>query len=118
MSPLAHEIYRQLIRHLRAGKASITYGELAAAVSKKHPTHHRSPSFHAALGEVTAACRTAKLPCLPAIVWTAVGHCPSEGYYKAAHPRARTEAAQMTAWEREHAAVVRDAATFPASLPV
>ena len=117
MSPLAHEIYRQLRRHLRTGNASITYGELAAAVSKKHPTHHRSPSFHAALGEVTAACRTARLPCLAAIVWRASGQCPGGGYYKAAHPRARTEKAQLAAWEREHADVVCDAAKFPPSLP-
>jgi hypothetical protein len=118
MSPLAHEIYRQLLRHLRTGNASITYGELAAAVSKKHPTHHRSQSFHAALGEVTTACRTAKLPCLPAIVWRAAGQRPSGGYYKAAHPRARTEQSRLAAWEREHADVVREAAKFPASLPV
>jgi hypothetical protein len=118
MSPLAHEIYRQLLRHLRSGSASITYAELAAAVSKKHPTHHRSPSFHTALGEVTDACRAAKLPCLPAIVWRAAGQRPGGGYYKAAHPRARSEQSQLAAWEREHADVVRDAARFPASLPV
>ncbi len=28
MTPLAHEIYRQLLRQLRTGKTSITYGEL------------------------------------------------------------------------------------------
>lgn len=117
MSPLAHEIYRQLIRHVRGGGASITYAELAAVVSKKHPTHHRSPSFHTALGEVTAACRTAKLPCLPAIVWRAAGQRPGNGYYKAAHPRARTEQSQLLAWEREHSDVVRAATKFPASLP-
>lgn len=118
MSPLAHEIYRQLVRHIRTGRSSITYGELATAVSKKHHTHHRSQSFHTALGEVSAACRTAKLPCLPAIVWRSSGQRPGGGYYKAAHPRARTEQSQLAAWEREHADVVRDAAKFPAALPV
>ncbi len=117
MSPLAHEIYRRLLRHLRTGAASITYAELAVAVSKKHPTHHRSQSFHAALGEVTEACRTARLPCLPAIVWRAAGQRPGGGYYRAAHPRARSEKSQLEAWEREHSDVVRDAAKFPPSLP-
>jgi hypothetical protein len=113
MTPLAHEIYRQLLRHLRSGKSSITYGELAAAVSKKHPTHHRSPALHSALGEVTSACRAQGLPCLPAIVWSSGGDRPSAGYYKVAHPRARTEKSQLAAWEREHAEVIRDAAKFP-----
>lgn len=117
MSPLAHEIYRQLVRHLRHGKPSITYAELAVLVSKRHPVHHRSSSFHKALGEVTAACRSAKLPCLPAIVWQASGNCPSLGYYKAAHPRARTDDARLAAWEREHTAVLRGADSFPAALP-
>lgn len=117
MSPLAHEIYRRLLRHLRTGASSITYGDLAAAVSRKHPTHHRSPTFHEALGEVSAACRTAKLPCLPAIVWRAAGQRPGSGYYKAAHPRARTEKSRFEAWEREHADVVREVAKFPPSLP-
>ncbi|MEO7095093.1 MAG: hypothetical protein ABI175_17670, partial [Polyangiales bacterium] len=107
----------QLLRRVRAGTSSITYAELAAAVSKKHPTHHRSQSFHIALGEVTTACRMSKLPCLPAIVWRAAAQRPGGGYYKVAHPRARTESAQLVAWEREHADVVRDAARFPASLP-
>ena len=116
MTPLAHEIYRQLLRHLRAGKASITYAALAAMVSKKHPTHQRSRSFHTALGEVTAACRGVHLPALPAIVWRAGRQRPSAGYYTAAHPRARSESSQRRAWEREHAAVVRDGARFPPTL--
>ncbi len=116
MTPLAHEIYRQLLRQLRTGKTSITYGELAAAVSKKHPTHPRSSSFHHALGEVTSRCRTGGLPCLPAIVWQAAGQRPGNGYYKVAHPRARTEKSQLEAWEREHAEVVRDASRFPPTL--
>jgi len=116
MSALAHEIYRQLVRHLRANRHSITYAELAAAVSRKLPTHHRSPSFHAALGEVTAACRAHGLPCLPAIVWRAAGRRPGSGYYAIAHPRAKTDEAQLRAWEREHTAVIRDAARFPPSL--
>ena len=116
MTPLAHEIYRQLLRHIRANKHSITYAELAAAVSKKYPTHQRSPTFHGALGEVTAACRAAKLPCLPAIVWSAAAHRPSSGYYAFAPPRARTEKSQLAAREREPANVVRDATRFPPTL--
>lgn len=116
MTPLAHEIYRQLLRHLRASKHSITYAQLAAAVSKKLPTHQRSTTFHAALGEVTAACRAAELPCIPAIVWSAASHRPSSGYYGIAHPRSRTEKAQLVAWEHEHASVVRDVARFPPTL--
>ncbi len=116
MTPLAHEIYRQLLRHVRANKHSITYAELAAAVSKKLPTHQRSRSFHTALGEVTAACRAAMLPCLPAIVWSAAAHRPSSGYYPVAHPRSRTYKSQLASWEREHAKVVRDATKFPPTL--
>ncbi len=116
MTPLAHEIYRQLIRHLRANHISITYAELAAAVAKKQPAHHRSPSFHAALGEVTTACKAKGLPCIPAMVWRSSGSRPGSGYYSLAHPRAKTESAQLAAWEREHAAVGLNAATYPPTL--
>jgi len=117
MSPLAHEIYRQLLRHLRAGNHSITYGALAQAVSRKHPTHQRSRAFYVALGEVTEACRKSSLGCLPAIVWSAGRTRPSNGYFIVAHPRARTDQARLEAWEREHERVVREAATYPPSLP-
>lgn len=113
MTPLALEIYQQLLRQLRASKHSITYGELAAAVSKKLRTHQRSRSFHVALGEVTAACRARGLPCLPAIVWRAGSRRPSSGYFAAAHPRARTEKAQLEAWAREHVAVINHTRQFP-----
>lgn len=116
MTPLAVEIYKQLVRHLRANKHSITYGELAGLVSKKQPAHQRSPSFHAALGEVTAACRAHGLPCLPAMVWRAGGNRPGSGYYAVAHPRARTDESQIKAWEREHADVIRETAKFPRTL--
>lgn len=115
MSPLASEIYKQLRRTLHS-KNSITYGELARAVSRKHPTHHRSPAFHTALTEVTEACRAHDLPVIAAIVWSSTTNAPSEGYYRAAHPRARTDESKKAAWEREHAAVVREAANFPATL--
>ena len=116
MSPLAHEIYRQLLRHLRAGNASITYGALAAAVSKKHPTHQRSRAFYVALGEVTDACRKSALPILPAIVWSAGAVRPSAGYFQIAHPRAKSDKARLEAWEREHERVVREAAAYPPTL--
>ncbi len=116
MSPLAHEIYRQLLRHLRAGKSSITYGALAQAVSRKHPTHQRSRAFYAALGEVTEACRKSSVPCLPAIVWSVGRTRPSAGYFTVAHPRAKTDKSRIEAWEREHERVVREAAAFPPTL--
>jgi hypothetical protein len=116
MTPLAHEIYRQLLRRLRANAPSITYAELAAAVAKKQPAHHRSPSFHAALGEVTTACKAAGLPSIAAMVWRSSGSRPGSGYYLIAHPRAKTESAQLSAWEREYAAVVASATTFPPAL--
>jgi hypothetical protein len=115
MSPLATEIYKQLRRTLRS-RSSITYRELAVLVGRRHPTHQRSRRFHAALTEVTAACRERALPCLPAIVWSATTKRPSGGYYRAAHPRARTDDTRVAAWEREHAAVIREAVTFPPSL--
>lgn len=112
MSPLAHRIYKQLLKHVRR-KPSITYGELATAVE----IHPRSPKLHAALGELTNACRHHQLPCLPAIVWRADSKRPSGGYYKVAHPRAHTDEARVAAWEREHARVLRDIAQFPTKLP-
>lgn len=116
MTPLAHEIYRQLLRRLRNGRASITYAELAARVAPRTPAHHRSPRFHAALGEVSVACRARALPYLPAIVWRASVQRPGAGYYAIAHPRARTEEARVRAWEREHAAVCAAARTYPPRL--
>jgi hypothetical protein len=116
LTPLAREVYRRLVRHVRAGNASITYGELAALVSQKLPIHPRSSKLHAALGEVTAACRERDLPILPAIVWRADSRQPSDGYYAAAHPRSRSLKTQIAAWEQEHARVLREQASFPVTL--
>jgi hypothetical protein len=113
MSPLAHRVYKQLLGHVRRKRPSITYGELASALD----VHPRSPKLHAALGEVTNACRHHQLPCLPAIVWRADRKQPSDGYYKVAHPRAHTDGARIAAWEREHARVLRELARFPTRLP-
>jgi len=112
MSPLAHRIYKHLLGRVCRNKASITYGELASAVD----VHPRSPKLHAALGELTNACRHRQLPCLPAIVWRADSKRPSDGYYKVAHPRAHTDETRVAAWEREHARVLREVARFPAKL--
>ena len=115
MTALANEIYKALRRTIQ-NKHSITYKELAELVSKKQPTHQRSPSFHAALTELTEQCRASGVPCIAAVVWSASTHRPGEGYYKAAHPRARTDESKLAAWEREHAAVVSNAEKFPATL--
>lgn len=115
MTPLAIEIYKALRRTIQS-QHSITYKELAELVSKKHPTHQRSSSFHAALTELTAVCREHGVPCIAAVVWSGSTNRPSEGYYKAAHPRARTDESRQAAWEREHAAVVSNAGKFPAAL--
>jgi len=115
MTPLAIEIYKSLRRTIQS-QHSITYKALAELVSKKHPTHQRSSSFHAALSELTAACRENGVPCIAAVVWSASTNRPSEGYYKAAHPRAKTDESKQSAWEREHAAVVSNAAKFPSAL--
>ena len=116
LSPLAREIYRQLVKHLRMRQHSITYGELAAAVAPKIATHPRSSRLHAALGEVTVACRDRALPILPAMVWRTDSRRPSHGYFTVAHPRARTDETRRAAWEREHDRVVRDAECYPRSL--
>ncbi len=116
MTPLAHAIYKHLLRRVRANQPSITYGELVAGLPARHATHHRSPRLHAALGEITLACRALGLPCLPAIVWSRELRRPSDGYYKVAHPRSRSEKSRVAAWEREHAAVVRDVARFPVTI--
>jgi hypothetical protein len=116
MTPLATQIYRLLLRRVRTKTPSITYGDLAEQVSRRIPTHRRSPKLHAALGEVAIACRTRRLPCLPAIVWRRDSQRPSDGYYLVAHPRVRTPEGRIAAWQREHARVVRGAAKFPSSL--
>ena len=113
MSPLARKVYRQLRKCLAAGKPSITYRELASISSDLHP---RSPAFHAALGEVANACRHSGLPVLPAIVWRSGSNRPSTGYYKVAHPRARTEKARIAGWQREHARVMAEIEAFPLDL--
>jgi hypothetical protein len=116
MSPLANEIYKHLIKLLKKQRHATTYGELAVDVSRKIPTHQRSPRLHAALGEVSRACRAAQLPCLPALVCRADSQRPSDGYYKLAHPRARTDRARIAAWQRERDRVVGEAERFPAKL--
>ncbi|CAN5770752.1 hypothetical protein BH11MYX2_BH11MYX2_13000 [soil metagenome] len=116
MSPLAQEIYRQLMRHLKAGGDLISYADLAKAVAKKLPAHHRSPSFHAALTEITEACRFNRLPALPALVTRASANKPGSGYYAIAHPRSKTDDARVAAWSREHANVLANAQEYPVSL--
>ena len=112
MSPIANQIYKHLLSAVRKNKNSITYAELAKAVD----VHPRSPQLHAALGEVTNACRHSQLPVLPAIVCRADSKRPSDGYYKVAHPRAHTDEARVSAWERERAKVMSAAGDFPAKL--
>ena len=116
MTELAVEIYKALRRLIQSKHSTVTYKELAEIVSKKHHTHQRSSSFHAALTELTTKCRDAGVPCIAAVVCSASTSRPSEGYYKAAHPRAKTDESKKAAWEREHAAVVSNADKFPASL--
>ncbi|HEY1556552.1 MAG TPA: hypothetical protein VGF94_17070 [Kofleriaceae bacterium] len=115
MSPLAKTIYKQLLRRARSHAPSITYAELAGGLGARS-VHHRSPAFHAALGELANTCRHRQLPCLPAMVWRADTRRPSDGYYKVAHPRAHTEPARIAAWEREHARVIAELASFPPAL--
>jgi hypothetical protein len=115
MSPLARTIYKQLLRRARSAEPAITYAELARSLGKQS-VHPRSPRLHAALGEVSNACRHSQLPCLPAIVWRSDTRRPSDGYYKVAHPRARTDEARIGAWEREHARVVAESARYPPQL--
>jgi hypothetical protein len=116
VSPLAREIYRQLVKRVTAGEVSITYGELAAAVSAKFPVHPRSSKLHAALTEVTVACRARGLPNLPAIVWRAGGRHPSDGFFKVAYPRARSFERQLESWTGEHALVITYDHAWPSSL--
>jgi hypothetical protein len=115
MTPFACSIYRLLLRHARKREPAITYAALAASVSAG-PVHPRSPRLHAALGEISLACRHEGLPCLPAIVWRSDTRRPSTGYYKVAHPRAHTDTARRSAWEREHASVVGALPRYPARL--
>jgi hypothetical protein len=112
MSPLADQIYKLLLRHARKKAPALTYGELAARAHM----HARSPHLHAALGEISLACRHTGLPCLPAIVWRADTKRPSDGYYKVAHPRAHTDHARVAAWEREHERVVHELRRYPPRL--
>jgi len=115
MTPLAEIIYRRLVRRLRAGHTSITYGALARSLGRR-ATHHRDKRFHAALGEIAHACRHSGLPCLPAIVWRADTDEPAAGYFAVAHPRAHTDGARRAAWQREHDRVARAAPRYPPTL--
>ncbi len=116
LTPIAKQIYRHLVRILRKGTASITYGDLAEAVSEKIPVHRRSSKLHDALTEVTLACRSRELPVVTAIVWKSGAHRPSDGYYEIAHPRARSWATQLEAWKVEHARVLRETEQLPGAL--
>jgi len=120
LTPIERNIYRHLVRVLRRGTASITYAELADAISPpgiaKPRVHPRSPRLHAALTEVTLACRARALPAVTAIVWKAGAHRPSDGYYGIAHPRARSWKSQLAAWQDEHARVLREAERLPVGL--
>ncbi|MGE5181996.1 MAG: hypothetical protein ACM31C_08035 [Acidobacteriota bacterium] len=111
MTTLAEQIYRRLLRRARDRRPGLTYAALAASLCP--PVHPRSPALHRALGEVSHACRHAKLACLPALVARADTHRPSTGYYRVAHPRAATDEARISAWEREHARVFRELARYP-----
>lgn len=124
MSPLATQIYTQLQQRVRAHQTSplsmITYGELAGEISRAAPelaVHPRSSTLHAALGEVSEACRAAGLPCLTALVCRADTRQPSHGYYKVAHPRVRSDDGRVAAWEREQARIVAEVDRFPGALP-
>jgi hypothetical protein len=112
MTPFATSIYKLLLRHARKREPSITYATLA----ERAEIHARSSKLHAALGEISHACRHEGLPCLPAIVWRADTRRPSTGYYKVAHPRAHTDASRIAAWEREHESVVRALERYPPKL--
>jgi hypothetical protein len=116
LSPLAAAIYKALVRRLHGSYPTLTYGELVEMLGPRHPTHLRSPVFYAALGEVSLACRARGLPCLPALVHGASSRRPGPGYYKVAHPRARTETARLAAWEAEMAAVVVAEERYPPRL--
>ena len=111
-SPLAAAIYKLLVRRLGAAVPTLTYGELVTALAPRHVTHRRSAALHAALGEVCAMCRARDLPCLPALVHRADSGRPGPAYYRQAHPRLRSDAARVAAWEAELAAVVRGARRF------
>jgi len=116
MTPLATEIYKLLVRRLRAGKSSMTYIELAQQISTKMPTHQRSPKLHAALGEISVACRAGNLPCVPAIVWRQDTRRPGAAYFRYAHPRTRSESRRRVAWEVEHARVLAGVSKLPTTL--
>jgi hypothetical protein len=116
LTPIAQQVYRHLVRTLRGGTASITYRQLAEAISKKTPTHPRSSKLHAALTEVTKACREHEIPAVTAAVWKAGAGRPSDGYFPIAYPRLRSFETQLEAWRAEHVRVVREAANLPASL--
>src|SRR5262249_40906403 len=112
MSPLASTIYKQLRKRVIAGKPSITYGELAQTCA----VHVRSRDLYAALGEITNACRHAKLPALTAMVWRSGTRKPADRYFEVAHPRAHTPKSRVAAWEREHASAIGNAESYPPSL--
>lgn len=116
VTPLAKHIYRQLVRRVRGGTASLTYAELAAAIADKFTIHPRSTRLFGALTEVTVACRERALPAVTAIVWRSGARRPSDGYYKVAYPRLRSFETQLAAWKDEHARVLRETNQLPGTL--
>lgn len=116
ITPMARQIYKHLAKVVRAGTQSITYRELAEAVSAKIPTHPRSSKLHAGLTEVTQICRKRELPAVTAIVWKAGAGRPSDGFFGVAYPRTRSFEARLAAWEQEHARVLAEASNLPATL--
>lgn len=113
MSPLAKALYKILVKRLRAGVRSLTYGELVEALPDPLATHRRSRTLHTTLGAISVKCRENGLPCLPAMVWRADTERPGPTYYVYAHPNHRTEPAKTTAWKKEHARLLSAADEFP-----
>jgi hypothetical protein len=119
MSALADAIYEVLRQQLLSGgRRSLTYKQLAGRLRTRHgfrTMHARNRLLFVALGEVVDGCRRRKLPALPAIVWRADLGRPGNSYYRRAHPRARSAAAQRPAWTAEYQRVIAQR-SYPATI--
>lgn len=117
LSGLAALIYPILRERIRTSETTISYGALVDELGFLAPPNQNLQPFDQrlfhALGEIGAACHTSGLPALSSMVVQNQG-TPGEGYYKATHPKARSEMQKLEAWSKEHKGAI--ATTYPESL--
>ncbi len=119
MSPLAEAIYEILRRRTAEEDPRITYAQLAETLRETSAdfeyVHHRNRELYAALNEVGQECRRSRWPSLPALVVRADTGRPGAAYFAGKCSGVVYRGEQVSAWQREVAAVKQ--ATYPRRPP-